>query len=75
MGGSVTVTRIKRGGPCEIWPEPPLNFPQAMSEAARGGQLRAVWVPQPEDVAIRDLAQARNHVLLGSLRCDRPLAR
>jgi hypothetical protein len=38
-----------------------------MSEAARGGQLRAVWVPQPEDDAIRDLAQARNDVLLGQL--------
>jgi len=30
-----------------------------LAECSRAGQLRAVWVPQPEDEAIRDLARAR----------------
>lgn len=30
-----------------------------LAECSRAGQLRAVWVPQPADEAIRDLARAR----------------
>jgi transposase len=30
-----------------------------LAECSRAGQLRAVWVPQPQDEAIRDLARAR----------------
>lgn len=34
-----------------------------LAECSRAGQLRAVWVPQPEDEAIRDLARAREDAL------------
>jgi transposase len=30
-----------------------------LAECSRAGQLRAVWVPEPADEAIRDLARAR----------------
>lgn len=30
-----------------------------LAECSRGAQLRAVWVPQPEDEAMRDLSRAR----------------
>jgi len=30
-----------------------------LAECSRAGQLRAVWVPQPEDEAMRDLSRAR----------------
>jgi transposase len=31
----------------------------ALAECSRAGQLRAVWIPEPADEAIRDLARAR----------------
>jgi transposase len=34
-----------------------------LAECSRAGQLRAVWVPQPADEAIRDLARAREDAL------------
>jgi len=30
-----------------------------LAELARAGELKAIWIPQPEDEAIRDLARAR----------------
>lgn len=30
-----------------------------MAECSRAGQLSAVWVPDPDDEAIRDLSRAR----------------
>jgi transposase len=30
-----------------------------LAECSRAGQLRAVWIPEPEDEAIRDLSRAR----------------
>jgi transposase len=34
-----------------------------LAECSRAGQLRAVWIPQPGDEAIRDLARAREDAI------------
>ena len=39
-----------------------------LAELARAGELRAVWIPDPEDEAIRDLARAREDAV--NARCQ-----
>jgi transposase len=35
-----------------------------LAELARAGELRAIWIPDPEDEAIRDLARAREDAVI-----------
>lgn len=44
-----------------------------LAELARAGELRAVWVPDPADEAIRDLARAREDAVNACTRAKRQL--
>ena len=44
-----------------------------LAECSRAGQLRAVWIPDPEDEAIRDLSRAREDAVNSRVQARHPL--
>ena len=44
-----------------------------LAELARAGELRAVWVPDPADEAIRDVARAREDAVKARMQARQQL--